>query len=197
MVMISCILLAAGLSRRFGSPKAMAKLNGETIIEHIEKMLLKTKIEEVVVVLGAHYDQVQSCILNHKRVRFVYNKDYILGQTTSFQIGLQNVSSQFLGAMLYPVDYPLIKPSIIDTLCIEFLEKLPSFIVPSFEDKKGHPPIFHRRLREELLGLDHDVGINRIIHRHEKDGIILPVSDPGVIKTFNTPEEFMLMKEAI
>ena len=46
--MISCILLAAGFSSRFGSPKALAELPGERVIERLQNELLKTQVEEIV-----------------------------------------------------------------------------------------------------------------------------------------------------
>ena len=69
--MISCILLSAGFSSRFGSPKALAKRNGETVIEHIQRSLLNTLIEEIIIVLGNKADKIEPFVLNHKRVKFV------------------------------------------------------------------------------------------------------------------------------
>ncbi len=192
--MLSCVILAAGLSKRFGSPKALAKFNGEAIIERILKTVLSTKVEEIVVVLGAHKEQIESCILKHKKVRVVYNKDYKLGQTSSFKIGLQNLAGDFSGTFLYPVDYPLVQASTIEMLGDVFLQKQPSILVPSFDHHKGHPPIFHARLKEEILNLDNALGLNTIVRKHTLDEIILPVSDSGVILTFNTPQELEVIK---
>ena len=74
--MVSCLLLAAGSSQRFNSPKALAPINGKTVIEHLQNILLATPLDEVIIVLGAHQEAIKPFLLNHKRVKVVYNKDH-------------------------------------------------------------------------------------------------------------------------
>jgi len=76
----------------------------------------------------------------------------------------------------------------------DFLDKYPSLLVPAFNGKKGHPPLFHAKLKSEFLNLDNDAGVNTIAHQHQEDTVVLPVADPGVIKSFNTVEEFAQLK---
>src|SRR5438093_2568565 len=87
--MTSCILLSAGLSTRFGSAKALAKLGDQTVIECLLKTLVESDLAEIIVVLGAHADKIKPHILNHTKVKVVYNKDYILGQTSSVKAGVE------------------------------------------------------------------------------------------------------------
>jgi len=195
--MIACILLSAGLSRRFGSPKALAKLDGETVIEHLQKLLLKTQVGEIIVVLGAQAGRTKPHLLNHKKVRFVYNKDYNLGQTSSFKAGLQSISDRVGGIMLLPVDYPLIREETVDALIRHFSDHAPLIAVPAFEGKKGHPPLFSVRLRDEFLSLDNECGVNTVMRARQSETVVLPVEDAGVIRTFNTRAEFMEIKLAL
>ena len=98
--MISCILLSAGLSKRFGSPKALADISGVSVIRYIQNTLIESKIGEIVVVLGANKEKIKSHILNHKKIKVVYNKDYNFGQTSSFKAGLSQISNDSKGIML-------------------------------------------------------------------------------------------------
>ena len=196
--MISCVVLSAGLSVRFGSPKALAKINNEPIIERLQKLLLNTPLYEIIVVLGHEADKIQPHLLNHKRIQFVHNKDYNLGQTSSVKVGFKAVNPQSEGIMLLPVDYPLVKKETIDQLIEFFLEKKPTILVPAFEDHKGHPPIFHAKLKSEILSLPNEIGLNTIGHKHQKDTMVLPLKDPGIVKSFNTPQELeQLKKESV
>lgn len=187
--MISCILLSAGLSSRFGSPKALAKINGETAIEHLLNTLIPLKLGEIIVVLGASAEEIKPRILKHKKVTVVYNKDYKIGQTSSFKAGVKNISSESTGIMLLPVDYPLVKKETFGLLIKHFLKKRPLILIPTFKNRKGHPPLFASSLRKEFLALEDNAGINTVIHNHPET-ILLPVDDPGVIQTFNTKEEW-------
>lgn len=192
--MVSCLLLSAGFSSRFGSPKALARLNGRTLIEHLQELLLSTQLLEIIIVLGHDAERIKPFLFKHKRIKVVYNKDYKFGQTSSFKCGLKDLDDQTIGILLFPVDYPLIKNQTVDTLINCFEEKKPAVLIPSYQDKKGHPPILDAGLKNELLVLEDSMGVNTVIHRHADDVIVLPVGDAGVIKSFNTKEEFEQLK---
>jgi len=51
-VTIAAVVLAAGAASRFGSPKALARLDGRPILEHVLDAVREAGIKEVVVVLG-------------------------------------------------------------------------------------------------------------------------------------------------
>jgi len=193
--MLSAILLSAGMSSRFGSPKALAQFNGKTVIEHLQCLLVDSKIDEVIIVLGAHSTNIKPYILKHKKVKVVYNKDYNLGQTSSFKIGLSSIEKVSRYVFLLPVDYPAIKKETIDYLCQEFEPTSPLILIPTYEGKKGHPPVFNMSLKEEFMELDNGKGLNRIARKHTEDTVYVPVNDSGVIATFNTPEELDELKQ--
>ncbi|MBI5150125.1 MAG: nucleotidyltransferase family protein [Candidatus Omnitrophica bacterium] len=192
--MVTGILLSAGLSSRFGSPKALAKLGQETVIERLEKLLLSTETAELIIVLGHGAEQIKPVLFKHKKVKIVYNKDYKLGQTSSLKTALAHIALDANGILLLPVDYPLIKQETLQTLIGFFQKRNPLILIPSYHGDKGHPPIFDIRLKKEFLDLDNAVGINTVIHRHAAETCVLPVEDEGVIRSFNTPEEFEKLK---
>lgn len=193
--MISCILLSAGSSSRFGSPKALARLNQTTtVIEHIQKVILASQMNEIIIVLGDLAEQIKPFIFPNKKTKVIYNENYRRGQTSSFKAGLSRADTGSLGVMLVPVDYPLIQNQTFRILTEKFLETTPSVILPSHNGKNGHPPIFHARLREQLLLLDDSTPIHTCIRQHTDDTVILPVNDIGVVTSFNTPQEFEQVK---
>ncbi len=192
--MISCILLAAGLSSRFGSPKALSSLQGKPIIERIQRVIIDSHVSELIVVLGAFAEEIKPFLLKHKKINVVYNKDFHLGQTSSFKSGLRTLSDDIEGIMLLPVDYPLIKKEILDCLAEEFSKTKPLVLIPTYQGKKGHPPIFNNCLKEKLLKLDDSLGVNTITGLYANRIKFLDVSDSGIIKTFNTREEFVHLK---
>lgn len=186
--MLTCILLSAGLSERFGSPKALACISEGTVIQHVQHTLLQSSCDEIIVILGAHARQIEPSIFIHSRIRVVYNKNYYFGQTSSVQAGWREADNSSTGVMFLPVDYPLIQSSSIDKIIHHFKEDDPDILVPSYRNKKGHPPIFHQRLKSKVLDLPMDLGLNSLFTDHPPQ--IIEIDDPGIIKSFNTPEEF-------
>lgn len=190
--MISCVLLSAGESQRFGSPKALGKIGQLTAIETIQRMLLSTSVSEIVVVLGSTSQLIAPYVFNHKKVRLVYNKDYKLGQTSSFQTGIISVDKQASGIMLLPVDCPLVDASTIERLIAEFNPTKHSILVPQYQGHKGHPPVFNAALTPKILSLTPTQGINTLFSK--ENTTLLELNDPGILKTFNTPDEFDRIK---
>jgi molybdenum cofactor cytidylyltransferase len=188
--MISCILLCAGLSERFPSIKALAPIATKPVIEHLQNTLLATNVDEIIIVLGAHRLKIEPHITNHPKIKTVYNENFILGQTTSFQKGLTAISKQSQAAMLLPIDSAFVKKETLNTLMDTFEKELPTILIPTSDGKKGHPPIFNKKLFQEIESLTSDKGINTIIRKYNNDEKTLEIKDPGIVDSFNTPQEF-------
>jgi len=195
--MITCILLSAGESQRFGTPKAIAKLNGKCVMEHLLEQLLNSNISQTIIVLGSASELIEPFILEHKTIKVVYNKDHNFGQTSSFKVGLQHVDPTATGILLLPVDYPAVTYKILNSLIRNFEKNNPKILIPKFGDRKGHPPIFSAELKEEILALGDHEGINSVANNNADDVEYLSVQDPAVVTSFNTQEEFIAVKEAL
>ena len=59
---IWAIVLAAGESRRMGSPKMLLPYEGMTIIEKVLENVLASNVEKVVTVLGSHWEEIMKVI---------------------------------------------------------------------------------------------------------------------------------------
>jgi molybdenum cofactor cytidylyltransferase len=57
------VVLAAGGSRRFGSPKQLAELDGRPLLQHaVDAMIAVAAIDAIRVVLGAHAEEVRAAL---------------------------------------------------------------------------------------------------------------------------------------
>ena len=188
--MIAFVLLAAGLSERFGSPKALAVIENQTIIERLQTKILQTSVDKIIIVLGAHHQLLEPHVFKHKKITSVYNKHYKFGQTSSIQTALKNLPVETKGFFILPVDFPMIVPLTIEALIREFNNTFDEIIIPTFGDCRGHPPLFHISFKNLILELLVSQGLNTVIHQNSSQVRCVEVNDAGVLKTFNTPEEF-------
>ena len=93
--MISAILLAAGQSKRMnGENKLTKEIQGAPLIKHSVKSILASSIDELIVVLGHQKETIEKLIDKNKKIKFVYNKNYKNGISSSIQTGLRIISKK-------------------------------------------------------------------------------------------------------
>ncbi len=84
----AAIILAAGESSRFGSPKQLLTWKGKPFVRQTAETALQAGLWPVVVVTGFHAADVQST-LSGLPLTIVYNSEYQQGQGTSIRAGMQ------------------------------------------------------------------------------------------------------------
>jgi molybdenum cofactor cytidylyltransferase len=181
MSRISALLLGAGESKRMGVDKLSLPWGRKTMLEHCFETLLRSEVRELVVVLSTRNKEVRN-LFRGRKVRIVINPLSKMGMSASIRRGLQETHPRCHGILIALGDQPLLKTRTINALIRTFDQGKGGIIVPSFRGKKGHPVIFHRRFKRELLNLKGDVGARSIIESHPEDVRVVPVKSMGVIK---------------
>ena len=75
--MITAILLAAGESKRVKTEnKLIKRFKGKPLINHILNSLIKSKVNEIIIVLGYEYFKLKKVILKSKKITLQINNDY-------------------------------------------------------------------------------------------------------------------------
>ena len=86
---IAVILLAAGQSKRMGTPKSLLPWRGRPLIDYQISVLTQLELKPVVVVLGHNSLEVKSNISLRLNPTIVYNPHYKSGKTSSILEGLR------------------------------------------------------------------------------------------------------------
>lgn len=186
---ISAILLAAGESKRMGTPKLLLNLGGKTILEHSIDNLLNSKVSEVIVVLGHGAEGLLSRI-NQRTIKIMENSLYRQGMSTSIIAGLCLVDSRARAVMLALADQPLIPPAVIDRLIEAYEGGGRGIAVPVHRGRRGHPVIYSVKYKEELLKLTGDIGGREIVGRHPEDLLEVEVDSESIFTDIDTMEDY-------
>src|ERR1700736_497967 len=182
---ISAIVLAAGEAARFGQCKQLMRLGDKPLLQHVIDNLAQSKIDEVVVVLGARADEIREQIQLGK-ASAILNPDYANGMSTSIQAGLRAIDAD--AAMIVLADQPLVTSRTLDALIDEYRRSKPSVVIPTFNGFRGNPVIVDRSLFDEMMTIRGDVGCRAIFGNHPVH--MLPVDDRGVVTDIDTMEEY-------
>jgi molybdenum cofactor cytidylyltransferase len=185
MSRISAILLGAGESRRMGVDKLSLPWGGKTLLERCFEMLLRSEVDELIVVLSVRNREGRN-LFQGRNVSVVINPLSKMGMSASIRRGLQKVHPRCDGILIALGDQPFLKTRTINALIRNFDQRKGRIIVPSFRGTRGHPVIFHRRFKRELLNLKGDVGGRSLMENHPEDVRVVPVRSAGVIKDVDT-----------
>lgn len=169
------ILLAAGSSSRFGSPKQLAQNNGMTLIHHSVSEAIKVH-SDVIVVLGANIDIVKKEIENFP-VQIVYNKDWEEGMSSSIRSGitaLLNRNPSAEAAIIAVIDQPFLSSTIIADLIEKYEATKKPVVACAYKDVIGTPALFDKSFFQPLLELKGQSGAKKIISQNKNAVVTIP-----------------------
>jgi molybdenum cofactor cytidylyltransferase len=186
---IAGIILAAGLSTRFGGNKLLAELDGVAIIHRVVETALASGLEQIVIVLGHDQAPIRAALgdlAKNDRLEIIVNQDYRHGQSTSVTAGLKAVQANFTAAMYLMGDQPLLDSGIIDSLIKAYQSTDHDICYPSFQNQRRNPVIFGDVFFNDILALGGDTGARAIIDANP---------DRAMAVVFNQEEPFLDVDE--
>jgi molybdenum cofactor cytidylyltransferase len=156
------ILLAAGAGRRFGGAKQLAELHGRPLLEHAVRALSAAPgIDRVVVVLGAHAEEIQ------RRVELspaepVVCPDWAEGMSASLRCGLEALAPHAPEAVVITLgDQPLITAEVVAAVMAQGGGAPAARAV--YDGAPGHPVLLRRELFPRLRELRGDQGARDLL----------------------------------
>ncbi len=190
--MIAGIILAAGESRRMGSPKALLEYRGETFANRLVRVL-STVCHPVIMAVAHHADVIRPQVRGP--VQFVVNPDPARGQLSSLQIALAAVPIDAEGFMFTPVDCPAMEPETVARLAETFARRDPTtqFVIPSFKGHHGHPVCGSRAMLAALLALPATGQAREVVHAHVLQTQYVDVEDSGILVDIDDPEAYRVL----
>lgn len=201
--MIGAIILAAGESRRMGSPKALLPYplsDGAetTFLEHLLDVMNRSRAEPIVVVLGHDAEHIRSSVApaSWGRALSVVNESYREGMLSSILAGLAAVDESGVeAALILPVDHPDVSAEIVDLLIDRYRETRAPILLPTNRGRRGHPVLFSRAVFGEIRRAPESVGARQVVWDHQRDLLEVEVPDPGIGRDVDTPEDYRAFRE--
>jgi molybdenum cofactor cytidylyltransferase len=185
---VAAVILAAGGSTRFGSPKQLARWGDKTFIEQVVDTALASQARPVVVVLGAEAEQCRA-VLGNRPVEIVINEAWVEGQSASMQAGLAALPANSSGALFLLVDLPGVTPDLLNQLIQRHRETVAPLIWPEYEGRRGNPVLFDRSLFLELRQVSGDIGGKPVLLKHQHQAERVIVADRAVLHDYDRPAD--------
>ena len=188
---VAAIVLAAGLSRRFGAGnKLTADADGQPLVRRVVEQALASRAAQIVVVTGHEPDAIASALAGLP-LRVVHNAHYRQGMGTSVAAGVASLDANMAGALVLLGDMPDVDAVLLDRLMQGFAEAgADRIVMPVDTDgRQRNPVLWPRRLFAALARLDGDKGGRDLIAAEGASVVRLAVADASAVSLdIDTPE---------
>jgi molybdenum cofactor cytidylyltransferase len=186
---IAAILLAGGESSRMGTAKPLLEWGGNTLIEYQLAQLKEPPVDRLVVVLGHRADEVLPYVRG-AGAQALINELYAEGRASSLRLGAAALPDDTTAILVLSVDQP--RPHDVIARLVDVHRHSGNLItVPTYEEKRGHPPLLDGSLLPELREVNEATqGLRAVIERHAADVNELPFETSAVLLDLNRPQEY-------
>jgi molybdenum cofactor cytidylyltransferase len=186
---VLAVVLAAGASRRFGSPKLLAPLDGRPVLQRVLDAVARAGLRDVVVVLGDDAAALRAAV-TWRSERIEVNPRPRDGLSSSLRIGLDVAAEdRTVDAVLVLLgDQPAVRPAVIAAV-LDAAETAaqPIVRVRYARDEAPNPVLVRRAAWALAAGLSGDRGLGPLLV--ERPDLVAEVAASGANPDIDTTED--------
>jgi CTP:molybdopterin cytidylyltransferase MocA len=184
---IQGIVLAAGMGRRVGAPKALLSLDGQTFLSRAMDAFSGAGLDLVVVMNPRVSEAVAALGFRGRRV-VNPDPDGANGMFGSVRLGVWEARALGAsGALLLPVDLPLVTGEDVRAVLTR-LGAGAEVVVATHGGRRGHPIGISRAVMDEITDAPSTATLRDIVRRDPARVVEVPVSE-GAVTGVNTKED--------
>lgn len=179
------VLLAAGRGTRFeGGNKLLAEIDGTPVVRRAARTLVKSSLDEVVVVVGHDATAVTEAV-DPLNVDVAHNDEYERGQSTSMHSGVERARERDWDAIVFGLgDMPTVDPGSVNPLIRAHAAGQGTILAAAAGGERGNPVLFDASTYEDLLAVEGDTG-GRPVMLASDDVALVETGDPAVTRDVN------------
>ncbi len=180
-------MLAAGSSLRMGEPKQLLRYRGTTLLNHVIATAEASRLDHVVVVVGANAQAVRDSI-ESGRATVVHNPDFQQPNMASVVVGASSVDAEAF--LTLPADMPGISAEVIDAVIDSWAAQSPWAALTEYEDRAGHPYLLSRAALDEAAEVEGPKVLWRLLSYDDSGRVTRVTVSRSAPRDINTPEDF-------
>jgi molybdate transport repressor ModE-like protein len=180
------VIVAAGLSSRMHDFKPLLAFGDSTIALHLVSMLKNLQLDPIVVVTGYRAKELEEHLF-FTGVRFVKNERFSETQMLdSVKLGIAEIAEECERILIMPMDIPAILPeTFAQVLSIDA-----DIVRTRYLEKTGHPIVVRSSIAKTLLAYEGENGLKGAIDACGAAICDVDVTDEGVRRDVDTPEDY-------
>jgi molybdenum cofactor cytidylyltransferase len=189
---VTGLVLGAGGSRRLGRPKQLLPFREGTLLGHVVGVARSCPFEQLIVALGGSASDIRAAV-DLTGADVIVNDAYGEGCSSSIAAALDIVDSRCAVLVLMLGDQPGVTAQTVGVLLAGRADA--PLAVCRYDDGRGHPIAFSRRVFGHLAYLRGDRGVWRLLD--ERAGDVAEVAVPGRIPLdVDTSEDYRVLLDS-
>jgi molybdenum cofactor cytidylyltransferase len=185
---LHAIVLAAGASTRFGSPKQLVRLAGRPMLHTAIARAADVAGSAVTVVLGAHAAELTP-LLTHSQALIVINRDWREGIASSIRAGVARLPPSCNAVLLTLVDQAAVTARDLQRLVSAWRRQPDYAVAARYGMTTGVPAVFPRSTFSDLAALRGDLGARSLLQRNPDRVVRVPMASAAI--DIDTPEDLL------
>ncbi len=180
------VILAAGLSLRFGDEKLLADYKGRPVGSYAVRAALASRLEPVVLVTRP--ELAPALVEYRSGLRVVNNTEPLEGLARSLKMGLEALGDEVGHALIILADQPLVDVRLIN----RFVAQARSGTGLAALTSRGSfcpPVLFSSSYFEKLKGLSGDQGGRSILAGLEDEVLVIDPDEPLAAMDIDRPQD--------
>ncbi len=187
---IGCVIMASGLSERYGKNKLLEKLDGREVILHTAGNLAAAGFRPLVVTRSEKVKELADregidCVLHDGPKK-----------SDTIHAGLAHLDPDLAGYLFMPGDQPLVKPESLRKMAEQILRRPDRAVRLSFEGTAGSPVLFPVFCREKLMAYTGDRGGMEVLKAERIPCDSVEAECPWELWDVDTPENLESNRKA-
>ena len=170
---VTGLVLAAGGSKRLGTPKQLLPYGESTLLAHVLATARACDFDQLLCVIGGSATEIRERV-DLSGATVVENHSFGEGCSSSIAAALTAVDEQADALVLLLGDQPGVTAATIQMLVENQGDA--TLAACAYEDGRGHPLAFARAVFGELATLHGDKGVWKLLDRHAADVVDVPIA---------------------
>jgi molybdenum cofactor cytidylyltransferase len=194
------VIPAAGWSRRMGQPKLLLPLGAKTVIGRLLEILDRPPILCRAVVVRSKDQELLEEVT--KGGGFAVQPELDPPEMRqSVELALAAIRENHSpkpedGWLLVPADHPVLSAGVVDELIAAWQRATAEILVPTCQNRRGHPTVFSWTLADAVANIPIDQGLNWLVRHSGASVQEIAVEDPAIFTDLDTPEDYERLKRS-
>jgi molybdenum cofactor cytidylyltransferase len=188
---LHAVVLAAGASRRFGSPKQLVQFERKPLIQRVIAGATELAGSAVTVVLGAYAAEI-AATLAPGTAGIIVNREWQEGIGSSIRAAVARLPGACDGVLLLLADQPLVGSHSLGRLAAAWRRQPRSIIASRYRAVTGVPAIFPRWCFSDLAALRGDQGARLVLRRYPDH--VVRLAHPEAEVDIDYPEDLLELR---